>query len=97
MKIRLLKGAKKDLEEAGDFYESQEPGIGSYFLSTMASEIDSLKIYAGIHPITFGRYYRLLTHKFPYAIYYRIVDDEVHVYAVFDCRRDPKRLENRFK
>lgn len=31
MKIRLLPEAERDLEIGADFYESQRPGLGSYF------------------------------------------------------------------
>ena len=40
----------------------------------------------------------LLSKRFPFAVYYRIVENEILVYAVLDCRRDPawirKRLEH---
>jgi hypothetical protein len=32
MKIKILESAKQDLREGFHFYESQETGIGSYFL-----------------------------------------------------------------
>ncbi len=89
MKIRILKGAKSDLEEGFRFYEMQEPGIGSYFLTSLGSDIDSLKLYAGIHPKTESGYYRMLAHRFPFAIYYKIVGNEIHIYAVLDTRRNP--------
>ena len=31
------------------FYEKQDAGLGSYFLDSLNSDIESLKIYAGIH------------------------------------------------
>ena len=89
MKIRILKGAKNDLEEGFDFYEMQEPGIGAYFLTSLSSDIDSLKLYAGIHPQTVTGYYRMLAHRFPFVIYYKIVEDEIRIYAVLDTRRSP--------
>lgn len=42
------------------FYENQAPGIGSYFLGALYSDIDSLIVNAGIHPVCFGHYHRLL-------------------------------------
>jgi len=38
MKIKILESAKKDLREGFDFYESQETGIGSYFLESLFSD-----------------------------------------------------------
>jgi len=48
MKIRILDRAEDDLTEGFDFYEKQEAGIGDYFLNSLASDIDSLRLYAGI-------------------------------------------------
>lgn len=49
MKIRILKSAKQDLIDGFYFYEKQGDGLGAYFLDTLYSDINSLKIYAGIH------------------------------------------------
>ena len=54
MKIRLLPGAERDLEICVDFYESQQPGLGSYFNDCLIADIESLRIYPGIHKIFRG-------------------------------------------
>jgi hypothetical protein len=66
-------------------------------MDTLFSDIDSLKIYAGIHPIHFEKYYRLLSKRFPFAVYYRIENDNALVYAVLDCRRNPAWIRNELK
>lgn len=97
MSIRILTAAQQDLLTGFRFYESQEPGLGDYFLDSLFADIDSLQIYAGVHKIHFGHYYRMLAHRFPYAIYYRIIDGEVIVYAVLDCRRRPATTRKRLR
>ena len=47
MKIKILKSAKNDLREGFYFYESQQAGLGTYFLETLSSDIESLKLFAG--------------------------------------------------
>ena len=59
MRIRILSSAEEDLEEGSRFYEAQSPGLGSYFLDSLYSDIDSLAYFAGIHQIVFG-YHRQL-------------------------------------
>ena len=88
MKIRILESASQDLIDGFHFYEKQSIGLGNYFIDSLFSDIDSLQIYAGIHPIYFG-YHRMLSKRFPFAIYYKISDNEALVYAVLDCRRNP--------
>ncbi len=68
--------------------------VGDYFLDSLFSDIDSLRLYAGIHSLHFG-YNRLLSKRFPFAVYYRIENDVVRVYAILDCRRDPSWIRDR--
>ncbi len=89
MKVRLLRSAFEDLATGGHFYDSQEAGVGDYFFDSLFAEIDSLLLYAGVHPIWFG-FHRMLARRFPYAVYYRVIAGEVVVFRVLDCRRDPR-------
>jgi len=97
MKIKILSSASQDLVDGYRFYEKQSEGLGTYFLDTLYSDIDSLAIYGGIHPICFNKYNRSLSKRFPFAIYYRIESNTVLVYAVLDCRRNPAWIRKRIK
>ncbi|MGO9481898.1 MAG: type II toxin-antitoxin system RelE/ParE family toxin [Candidatus Kryptoniota bacterium] len=88
MKLRILPSAIEDLSDGFRFYEIQLAGLGSYFLESLFSDIESLKLYAGVHPKVFG-YHRLLSKRFPYAVYYAKESDVVSINAILDCRRDP--------
>ena len=89
MKLRILDAASHDLIEGYRFYEKQQTGLGEYFLDSLYSDIDSLLLYAGIHAVFFEQYYRALSKRFPFAIYYKMNDQEILIYAVLDCRRNP--------
>jgi hypothetical protein len=45
MKIKILTSASQDLIDGYRFYEKQSEGLGSYFLDTLYSDIDSLATY----------------------------------------------------
>lgn len=92
--IQVLDEAEYDLLEGRDFYEMLEPGIGDYFAAAPATDIESLTLFAGIHPIVFG-FHRLLSKRFPFGIYYVIEDAEIRVYAALDLRRDPAWIRRR--
>ena len=94
MRIKILSIAEDDLEEGYRFYESQADGLGTYFLDTLYSDIDSLAYFAGIHRIVLG-YHRLLSKRFPFAVYYRVADDAVTIFAVLDCRRNPSWIRKK--
>ncbi len=96
MKIEILDEAQQDLTDGFRFYESRSEELGDYFLDTLFSDIDSLNIYAGIHPMYFG-YHRLLSKRFPFAIYYHVEKDLVRIHAVLDCRRNPAWVRDRLE
>ena len=51
MRIEILDEAEADLIEGYHFYEAQAAGLGSYFLDSLFSDIDSLLIHAGVHTV----------------------------------------------
>lgn len=94
MTIYVLDEAEQDLLNGAGFYDRQELGLGDYFVDSVMADIDSLHLYAGIHPVFFGKH-RLLCKTFPYGIYYTRIDDVVRVYAVLDQRRNPAWIRAR--
>jgi plasmid stabilization system protein ParE len=94
MSILILPSARDDLADGFAFYERQEAGVGDYFLESLFSDIESLRIYAGIHPKQFG-YHRLLSKRFPYAVFYDQEGKTARIWAVLDCRSDPDAIRER--
>ena len=97
MIVRIYAAAQEDLVSGYRFYESQAPGLGSYFLDSLIADIDSLQFFAGIHTSVTGGYYRMLARRFPFAIYYLLKDETALVYAVLDCRRNPAWTRKRLR
>lgn len=94
MTIQILSSGRRDLVEGRDFYERQCAGVGDYFLNSLFSDIDSLARYAGTHRKIFG-FHRLLSKRFPWAIYHRVAaSKDVVVYRVLDCRQNPRRTKS---
>jgi plasmid stabilization system protein ParE len=96
MRLKILSSAAEDLYASRLFYEKQGAGVGEYFFDSLFSDIDSLILYAGIHPKVFG-YYRLLSKRFPYAVYYTLEDELAVVWRVLDLRRNPDRIRQALK
>ena len=101
MEIRTvvtLEEAAKDLDSGKAFYDFNEEGIGLYFIDSLLSDIESLKIRAGVHGKKHG-FFRMLSKRFPFAVYYDIDGNIARVAAVLDMRRDPawirKELQRR--
>ncbi len=95
MRVEILDQAAEDLIEGYHFYEDQQKGLGSYFLNSLYADIESLKLYGGIHRQAYKAYHRLLSKRFPFAVFYTVRDETVLVRAVLDCRRDPAWIRER--
>ena len=96
MKIKVSDDAISDLARGADFYESIRAGLGVYFNDCLASDIDSLLLYAGIHASEDGWFYTM-SQRFPYVIWYAIEGDLTTIYAVLDARVDPIDSEQRLR
>jgi plasmid stabilization system protein ParE len=92
--VIVLDEVADDLNEGRAFYVTHGAWLGEYFWDSILSDIESLYLFAGIHQLSFG-YYRLLSKRFPYAIYYDIDEKIVRVLAVLPVRRDPVWVEHK--
>jgi len=67
MTVVILEDAAEDIELGRRFYESCAAGVGAYFLEAILSDLDSLVILAGVHPVYFS-FHRMLSRRFPFGI-----------------------------
>jgi hypothetical protein len=70
----------------------QGEGLGIYFMGAIFSDVDSLILYSGIHRKV-GDYHRMLSKRFPFAVYYKLNGPVVEVWRILDCRQDPKKTK----
>jgi hypothetical protein len=86
--VVILEQASWDIEEGKSFYRANSAKVGDYFFDSIISDIESLYFHAGIHSKHFGLY-RMLSKRFPFAIYYDVMESTAVVIAVLDTRRNP--------
>ena len=95
-KIVVLEEAAEDIERGREFYDLQEIGLGDYFEDTILSDIESLRLFHGIHSKHFG-FHRILSKRFHFGDYYREASEATQVFAVLDLRRNPIRIRKELK
>jgi len=93
MRVKILLSAVEDLYAGRIFYEKQGEGVGEYFFDSLFSDIDSLVLYGGIHPKTFG-YHRMLSKRFPYAVYYKVEAGVAVILRILDLRQEPRKTRD---
>ena len=81
--------ARQELLEAIQYYESESPGLGAAFLSTINEGIDQLLEFPESSPILHGKVRRKPLRRFPYSLLYSLRDRHVRILAVMNQKRRP--------
>jgi toxin ParE1/3/4 len=86
---RYFAEAEAELNEAAQFYENQQPGLGVDFLQVIDKAIDSIEKHPRRWPLFSVLVRRCLVSRFPYAILYLVFHDEIIVLAIAHLNRHP--------
>lgn len=97
MEIRLLDAAKKELDEAHDYYEKQLTGLGVEFLQDILSTFSRIKSNPESWSPFSQRTRRCLSKRFPYGIIYQLrrQDNLLLIVAIAHLHRKPDYWKDR--
>jgi plasmid stabilization system protein ParE len=87
--------AEADLVHARDWYTQQREGLGAALLLCVEEVLDRIDRPPEIYAMVYQDVRQACTRRFPYAVYYRITDNDVVVLGVFHTRRDPREWQAR--
>jgi toxin ParE1/3/4 len=92
--VRFLPEALEDLIETQRWYASREPGLGQAFAEAIAAPVERIAQDPATFPCVHGAVRQLVVRRFPCAVFFREVGDEILVLAVHG-RQDPRRWQGR--
>ena len=95
MNIEFHPDAISELNEAVDYYESKEYGLGLDFTAEVISTINRIISYPGAWPLLFGQISRCLVKRYPYGILYSIEHDRIYIVALMNLYRNPEYWKKR--
>lgn len=87
--------AAADVEDSFLWYESQRPGLGDEYLAEVALVLRAIVESPNRFPLLHRDTRRALLRRFPYALFYRIVDEEIIIVACMHGKRNPKHWKTR--
>jgi len=87
--VVFLPAAQGEASDAQDWYEA-EAGLGTRFRAELDYMAERLAANPLQFPLVFADIRRALLRRFPYVLFFRIVDDAVFVMACFHSSRDPR-------
>jgi toxin ParE1/3/4 len=80
---------------AAEFYEAKSAGLGIDFIAEVERATRALVVYSRIGHRFSRRLRRILVHRFPYGLLYRIEGERIFVVAVAHVRRRPRYWRHR--
>lgn len=87
--------AAQDIEEAYGWYERERTGLGDELLAEIRTTVRSVLAMPEAYPVITRQTRRALIHRFPYGLFYRIVDDTIVFLACFHTSRNPELWKRR--
>ena len=89
MKLRYRAVARRDVEEARDWYAAHSPELESRFAAELAATLDTILRYPRAFPIVQAAVRRAGLPVFPYLVYYLAENEAVVVLRVLHGKRHP--------
>ena len=91
--LRFLPEVEEDAISGYVWYESKSPGLGDEFLRMFYACVGEIPKNPLLYPKAHSEFRRRLLRRFPYAIYFMIKEDQIIVYGLFHCARDPRSIK----
>lgn len=98
-KVIVSLPAQLEIEEIIDWYNIQKDRSGEDFLLSFQEVLDLLTRHPFIYAKVYKEFHMALTNKYPYAIFYRVIQEEkeVEVITVIHTSRNPSIWKKRIK
>lgn len=87
--------ARDEFNEAIEYYECCEPGLGYDFSIEVNAAIQNIVNYPIAWPSVEESIRRCLVNRFPYGIIYSLEQDKIFILAVMNLRRHPDYWKDR--
>ena len=87
--------AEQDIQEAFSWYEDRVSGLGREFLRCVDVTFSQIHRSPILFPSVYKNVRRILTRRFPFGVFYIIVNGKIVVLAVLHVRRDPALWQKR--
>lgn len=93
--VLFTAAAEADVEEAFQWYEAQRPGLGAAFRHALDVAVAAVEGGPESYAVLQRNTRRVLMPKFPYGLYYRIMDESILVVGCIHAKRHPRVWRSR--
>lgn len=89
MKLVFRPYVERELDEAANWYEEHQPGLRQKFLDAVGEAFARIEENPRSFPEVHFDIRRAAVQRFPYGIFYTLIQGEVHVLAIVHDARHP--------
>jgi plasmid stabilization system protein ParE len=93
--VHFLPLARLELIEGRDWYAAKTVRLGDAFVSEVDRQVQRIAESPASFPVMIADIRRARLRRFPYSLFFRVVNDECFVLACFHASRDPRRWQER--
>src|SRR5438105_4243706 len=86
--------ADRDLVSARNWYDRQRSELGDRFLRAVEEAVATVCERPNSFPLSRRNIRSIMCKKFPYRVYFRVLEDRIHVLAVYHTARSPRRWDD---
>lgn len=93
--LSVRKEAEADILEAFEYYESCRKNLGHDFLLCIEESLNKIQRNPWIYKEIHRNIRRVFIHRYPYGIYFVIIENTLLVIGVVHARQCPSHWKNR--
>ena len=93
--VILRDEAAADVASASHWYDRQRSGLGDQFLDSLNQLLNDIEAAPLAYAASYREVRRAKLRRFPYIVYYRVLDDRIEVLGVLHGSRDPRVWQRR--
>ena len=94
-RLFVRKGAKADVASAFAWYEAHRAGLGADFADQVSAVYSAIEEQPLRFPIAIDDIRMALVHRFPYVIYFVVLERQTSVIAVMHGHQKPQTWQQR--
>ena len=89
MTLEFSELAQTELEDARAYYNLQQNSLGERFKEHIKENVDGIALFPRLYPKVTDELHRVVVHKFPYSIFYILLDEIIVIVSIAHQHRKP--------
>ncbi len=93
--IEISDEVENDFDKSYEYYSEENPKVADSFYKQINLSLENLKQHPVSFPVAYKNVRKFVVKKFPFVIYYQLIDSVIRVIAIFHTSRNPEIWNDR--